>query len=128
MDVVYYLEDFGTVTEEERKWYKEHTADWWKDNKDMKRLFDNLSSLILREGNSFMKDGKPRPECEQGIWTLGWSKGDFEVVLQKLRWVADRWIHKHWEEGSPMALYRNIRHLVIITAYQLKLKLYWMPA
>ncbi len=127
MDVVYYLEDFGTVNEEERKWYKERISNMWKDNKDMRRLLDNLSELILREGDSFVKDGKTKPECERGFWITDWPKNDFKVVLQELRWIADGWLVKHWEKDSPMALYRNIRHLIIMTAYQLKLRMFWVP-
>ncbi len=145
MKVNYYSFNFGTVTKVEKQFYEKQTKELFKNNNvkenyksSLRRLFDDLSELVLREGDLFEhkkyeQDGieiTKLPESTECLLEVNWPKADFDAVICEIRRVAIRWLdgitsdNEGVPQDKPMQLYRNICYLVLTTAYQLKLKGY----
>ena len=66
MEIQLHAIDFAVVDSVQQKYYDEKTNDLFNSQKNLKRLFDGVSDVILRRGQGFINviGNKPLPEYQ----------------------------------------------------------------
>lgn len=129
MEINYHGIEFSSVPAEQQEYFQSTTSSFFVGEKRLRRLFDELSDLVLRRGIGFdtYNGNQPLPECEDILCVVGWPKKDFKRVIQVFEHIAndieDAAYFGNYSESlqKSAALYRNIRHLVVVTKYHLKM-------
>ena len=114
MEIQLHAIDFAVVDSVQQKYYDEKTNDLFNSQKNLKRLFDGVSDVILRRGQGFIN-------------VIGNKPLYFMMVLLEMKnlleEIQDDW---HFDDAvdpqMTMPLYRNIKHLIVALAYQTKIK------
>lgn len=129
MEISYHAWEFSPVPAEQQDYFVSQTVSLFKDDKDKRRLFDTLSELVLRYGTQSDAGGScvPLPEYKDMLCVVDWPKSDFKDVLHRFDLLATE-IEGQIYLGAftgcfqkSFALYRNIRHLIVVTKYSLNL-------
>lgn len=130
MEIQLHAIDFAVVGSVQQKYYDEKTNDLFNSQKNLKRLFDGVSDIILRRGQGFIMDligSKPLPEFQDYLLILDFPKSYFKKVLLELKFLLEE-IQDDWhfndavDPQMTMPLYRNIKHLIFVLAYQTRIK------
>lgn len=130
MEIQLHAIDFAVVGSVQQKYYDEKTNDLFNSQKNLKRLFDGVSDIILRRGQGFITDligSKPLPEFQDYLLILDFPKSYFKKVLLELKFLLEE-IQDDWhfndavDPQMTMPLYRNIKHLIVVLAYQTRIK------
>ena len=130
MEIQLHAIDFAVVGSVQQKYYDEKTNDLFNSQKNLKRLFDGVSDIILRRGQCFIMDligSKPLPEFQDYLLILDFPKSYFKKVLLELKNLLEE-IQDDWhfndavDPQMTMPLYRNIKHLIVVLAYQTRIK------
>lgn len=129
MEIQLHAIDFAVVDSVQQKYYDEKTNDLFNSQKNLKRLFDGVSDVILRRGQGFINviGNKPLPEYQDYLLIFDFPKSYFMMVLFEMKnlleEIQDDW---HFDDAvdpqMTMPLYRNIKHLIVALAYQTKIK------
>ena len=129
MEIQLHAIDFAVVDSVQQKYYDEKTNDLFNSQKNLKRLFDGFSDVILRRGQGFINviGNKPLPEYQDYLLIFDFPKSYFMMVLLEMKnlleEIQDDW---HFDDAvdpqMTMPLYRNIKHLIVALAYQTKIK------
>ena len=130
MEIHFHAIDFAVVDNDQQKYYDEMTKKLFSSQKNLRRLFDGVSDVILRRGEGFVVDiigNKPLPEYQDYLLIFDFPKSYFMKVLLEMKIlleeIQDDW---HFDDAvdpqMTMPLYRNIKHLIVVLAYQTKIK------
>ena len=130
MEIHFHAIDFSVVDTDQQKYYDEMTKKLFSSQKNLRRLFDGVSDVILRRGKGFIVetcDNKPLPEYQDYLLVFDFPKNYFKEILLKLRRflndMEDNWCFNAAVDPTKyMSLYRNIKHLIITLAYQANIK------
>ena len=136
MYVHYHFEDFVDVPPKQKEFYKKITSKYFKNDvgnfkyqKELRRLFDKLSEIVLKEVQC--PDTSQQPFLRIGMFdVVDFPKNLFEEVLLIMSFVCDcirdtgfgLYSDEEYFKENRFALYSNIRHLMLITVHRLKLR------
>lgn len=130
MEIHFHAIDFAVVDNDQQKYYDEMTKKLFSSQKKLRRLFDGVSDVILRRGEGFIVDiigNKPLPEYQDYLLIFDFPKSYFKEIILGLRHflaiLEDDWrFNAAVDPVKSMPLYRNIKHLIIVLAYQANIK------
>lgn len=129
MEIHFHAIDFAVVETDQQKYYDEKTKNFFKSQKKLRQLFEEVSNFILRRGSGFTLDmnnyplSRPLPEYQDYLLILDYPKSYFKDILLKLRFLLEE-IQDDWHFNNAvdpeitMPLYRNIKHLMVVVAYK----------
>lgn len=133
MEIHLHAVDFAAIGSDQQKYYDEKTNNLFKSQKDLRRLFDGVSDVILRRGSGFTLDmnnyplSRPLPEYQDYLLIFDYPKRYFKKLLLELRYLLEE-IQDDWhfndavDPEKTMSLYRNIKHLMVVVAYKANIK------
>lgn len=123
--------DFAFVDTNVQKYYVEKTNSLFNSHKELRRLFVNLSDVILCHGSMFIGDvavNKFNFQEHDGLLLFDFPKSYFKDVLSSFRFLLESIKYDMYcdviDPLKALPLYRNIKHLIFVTAYQAKFKGY----
>lgn len=130
MEIHFHAIDFAVVDNDQQKYYDEMTKKLFSSQKKLRRLFDGVSDVILRRGEGFIVDiigNNPLPEYQDHLLIFDFPKSYFKEIILGLRHflniLEDDWrFNDAVDPVKYMPLYRNIKHLIIVLAYQANIK------
>ena len=126
MEIHFHAIDFAVVDNDQQKYYDEMTKKLFSSQKKLRRLFDGVSDVILRRGEDIIGNN-PLPEYQDHFLIFDFPKSYFKEIILGLRHFLDI-LEDDWRFNAAvdpvkyMPLYHNIKHLIIVLAYQANIK------